>query len=219
MDAWKSIGFQNLQFGEFQILGWSIPPEKNMSWDQGPITNKHLVGWLIYRSHQHGHSEPIDVSSSSDAKKAVGVHFGSCLLQLLWGAPSAGVPGPPCFFSLGFWEASSLPMGLPLLDLCSLKIGFEVRPSAPPTSSAAGDIEIACANYRDLPAYHRWPFCYGHRITFPSLWPNIGFHAACELEVLQLSYRKTRWHHSWEPWKTRWAFPIRMKLCGDDGHF
>ena len=153
-------------------------------------TNMVIVNQPFYNSNH-----VTDVSSSSDAKKAV--EFTSpAVCSNFFGCPLCRCPWSSLFFSLGFWEASSLPTGLPLLDLRSLKIGFEVRPSAPPTSSAAGDIEIACAN--PWPAgYHRWPCC----LRPPNYFPF----SACELEALQLSCRKTRWHHSWEPWKTRWA--------------
>ncbi len=35
--------------------------------------------------------------------------------------------------------------------------------------------------------------------------PNIGHHAACQLEALRLSCQKTKSHRSWKPWETRWA--------------
>lgn len=135
------------------------------TWSAGLYTGR--TNMVIVNQPFYNSNHVTDVSSSSDAKKAV-EFTSAAVCSNFFGCPFCRCPWSSLFFSLGFWEASSLPTGLPLLDLCSLKIGFEVRPSAPPTSSAAGDIEIACAN--PWPAsYHHWPCCYGHRTTFPSL--------------------------------------------------
>lgn len=130
------------------------------TWSAGLHTGRTIM--VIVNQPFYNSNHVTDLSSSSDAKKAV-EFTSAAVCSNFFGCPFCRCPWSSLFFSLGFWEASSLPTGLPLLDLCSLKIGFEVRPSAPPTSSAAGDIEIACANPWPACLPSGGPRCYGHR--------------------------------------------------------